>query len=168
MHQCANPIDELWRKTARNRISKSEDNVRRVGSSGGASEVDVHQNQTRPGNRQFVCNNKLNANAGQNRDGKTKQDRSIVRFECDSDESTSCGACEGERGQKQARRKHGSEDEGWKEDPNFVDILLSSSVGSEMASECLPVPQPLAVDSGAAATVHTEDVISKPQQMERN
>ena len=95
----------------------------------------MHRNQTRPGNRQFVCNNKLNAIAGQNRDRKTKQDRNIVRLDWDSGESTSCGACEGERGEEQARRKRGSEDEGWKKDPNFVEILLSSSVGSEMASE---------------------------------
>ena len=48
--------------------------------------------KTRTGNRQFVRNNKFEAIAEQDHDKKTRQDRRRVRFDCDSDASTSRGS----------------------------------------------------------------------------
>ena len=126
--ECVNPVDELQRKTARNRITRSEDTFRGVASS------------------------------EQHRGKMMKQDRSTVRFECDGDVSTSCGGCEEERRETQVGNECESEDtERRKKDPNFVGILLSSSVESEplceIASEWTPMSQPLVVDSGVAETV---------------
>ena len=108
--------------------------------------------KTRAGNRQFVCNKKFGAIAEQNPDKKTRQDRSAVRVDCESDASMSCGGCE----------------EGCKKDPHLVEILqtvqLKVNRCVEMTSDWTPMPQPLLVDSGAAQTVsHTEDVVSEPQ-----
>ena len=49
--------------------------------------------------RQFVCNNKFEAIDEENRDKKTKQDRTnSERFVCDGDASAFCGGFEEERG----------------------------------------------------------------------
>ena len=61
--------------------------------------------ETRAGNRQFVCNNQFKTITEQNHDQNTNQDRHIVRFDCGSDASTSCGS---------------ADTEGCKKDANFV------------------------------------------------
>ena len=70
------------------------------------------------------------------------QDKKKVRFDYDSDASTSCGSECTEKCEL---------------DPNLVGILLSSSSESEplceMSSEWAPMPQPLVIDNGAAEAV---------------
>ena len=107
--------------------------------------------KTRAGNRQLVCNNKFEAIAEQNHDKKTKK-----RWKY----SEVCGGCEEGRGEKQIGSEDGSEDtEGWKKDPNLVEILLSGSVASEplceMANEC---GRPCRCRNS-----HTEDAVSVTQ-----
>ena len=151
VHQRANLIDELWRNTARNLITRSEDNVRGVASSGEASEVDGHRNQSRQST--VRVQQQVRGVAEQNHDKKTKQDRNTVRLDCDSDASTPCGDVK----RKQVGSENGSEDtEGCSKDPNSVEILQSNSVESEPLcemAEWTSIPQPLVVDSGAAETV---------------
>ena len=47
--------------------------------------------KTRASKRRFVCNNKFEAIAEQDQDKTTRHDKRRVRFDCDSDASTSCG-----------------------------------------------------------------------------
>ena len=94
----------------------------------------------------------------QSRDKRTKQGRSIARFDCDGGAPVSCGGCGEERGDAQVGNESRSGGiEGLRKDSNLAGMLLSNSVGSEplceMASEWTPMPQPLVVDSGAAETI---------------
>ena len=77
------------------RTNRYADGVREVARSGEASEVDVRQSQSR---QSTVCVwNKFEAITEQGHGKKTKQWRKKVRFDCDSDEPTSCEEERGER-----------------------------------------------------------------------
>ena len=89
VHQCVIIVDEFWSKTNRNRITRSEDDVRGVASS----------------------------------DKKTEQERSMVRFACGRDASTSCGGCEEETVETQAPSEGGlGNTEVREQDPNLVGL----------------------------------------------
>ena len=112
----------------------------------------------RAGNRKFVWDNKFEPIAEQSRDKRTKQGRSIARFECDGGAPTSCGGCGEERSDAQVGNEGWSGDmEGRGKDPNLAGMFLRNSVVNEplceMASEWTPMPQPLVFDSGAAETI---------------
>ena len=98
-----NPVDGIWRK-------KSEIESQNLKTTSEEWQVPMRRVKstcikTRASNRQFVCNSKFEAIAEQSHDKRTKQDRTMVRFDCDSGASMSCGACEEER----ERRKTGRE-----------------------------------------------------------
>ena len=77
----------------------------------------------RASNRKFVQDNKFEPIAEQSRDKKTKQGRSMARFDCDGGDAQVGN--EGRSGDIEGRRK----------DPNLAGMLLSSSVESEPLCE---------------------------------
>ena len=86
-------------ETAKNRITRPEDDARGVANSDEAVESTCIT--TTAGNLKFVCDKKFEAIAEQSRDEKTKQGRTKARFDCDGGAPTSCGGCGEERGDAQ-------------------------------------------------------------------